>query len=392
MKIGGVDVRNMDSRELMRQVAFVFQDTRLFKVSILENIRMARPSATLEEILAAARAAQCGDILEKPPQGIDTVVGAQGVYLSGGEAQRIALARAILKDAPIVVLDEATAFADPENEALIQKAFWELDPGKDGSHDRPPALHSSGRRQHPGCGKGLHPGAGHPRPAGGAGWAVRQDVAGLPAGSRLEGWKGGSDMIRKLQHVFALSEKGARDFVKAVMWSFFLQHQLDAARGRGNGHTPVSVDILETGGDPSAKVLVYTGAAAAVLLLLFLLHYFQYASLYLATYQESAARRISLAETLRKLPLSFFSTRDLSDLTATMIADCSALDQMFSHYIPQLFASIFSTIFIGICMLSINWRMALAVLWVLPAAVLLTTGSKSSRMFSVPRTSWPSAP
>ena len=114
----------------MRQVAFVFQDTRLFKVSILENIRMARPSATLEEILAAARAAQCGDILEKLPQGIDTVVGAQGVYLSGGEAQRIALARAILKDAPIVVLDEATAFADPENEALIQKAFWELTRGK----------------------------------------------------------------------------------------------------------------------------------------------------------------------------------------------------------------------------------------------------------------------
>ncbi len=130
VKIGGVDVRNMDSRELMRQVAFVFQDTRLFKVSILENIRMARPSATLEEILAAARAAQCGDILEKLPQGIDTVVGAQGVYLSGGEAQRIALARAILKDAPIVVLDEATAFADPENEALIQKAFWELTRGK----------------------------------------------------------------------------------------------------------------------------------------------------------------------------------------------------------------------------------------------------------------------
>ena len=126
VKIGGVDVRNMDSRELMRQVAFVFQDTRLFKVSILENIRMARPSATLEEILAAARAAQCGDILEKLPQGIDTVVGAQGVYLSGGEAQRIALARAILKDAPIVVLDEATAFADPENEHQIQKAFETL--------------------------------------------------------------------------------------------------------------------------------------------------------------------------------------------------------------------------------------------------------------------------
>lgn len=161
-------------------------------------------------------------------------------------------------------------------------------------------------------------------------------------------------MIRKLQHVFALSEKGARDFVKAVMWSFFCNISLMLPVGVVMATLQYLLDTLETGGDPSAKVLVYTGAAAAVLLLLFLLHYFQYASLYLATYQESAARRISLAETLRKLPLSFFSTRDLSDLTATMIADCSALDQMFSHYIPQLFASIFSTIFIGICMLSIN--------------------------------------
>jgi len=130
VKIGGVDVRDMDDRDLMDHVAFVFQDTKLFKVSILENIRMARPTATLEEVRAAAHAAQCDDILEKLPQGVDTVVGARGVYLSGGEAQRIALARAILKNAPIVVLDEATAFADPENEALIQKAFGELIRGK----------------------------------------------------------------------------------------------------------------------------------------------------------------------------------------------------------------------------------------------------------------------
>lgn len=130
VKIGGVDVREMDNCDLMEQVAFVFQDTKLFKVSVLENIRMARPAATLEEVKAAVHAARCDDILEKLPQGLDTVVGAQGVYLSGGEAQRIALARAILKDAPIVVLDEATAFADPENEALIQKAFGELTRGK----------------------------------------------------------------------------------------------------------------------------------------------------------------------------------------------------------------------------------------------------------------------
>ena len=122
VSVGGADVRELDGAALMKQVAFVFQDTRLFKESLLDNIRAARPEATREEVLAAARAAQCGDILAKLPQGLDTVVGARGVYLSGGEQQRIALARAILKDAPIVVLDEATAFADPENEHQIQKA------------------------------------------------------------------------------------------------------------------------------------------------------------------------------------------------------------------------------------------------------------------------------
>ena len=126
VEVGGVDVRQIDPHVLMDQVAFVFQNNRLFKASILENVRAARPDASREQALAALEAAQCGDILEKLPQGLDTVIGTEGTYLSGGEAQRIALARAILKDAPIVVLDEATAFADPENEALIQKAFARL--------------------------------------------------------------------------------------------------------------------------------------------------------------------------------------------------------------------------------------------------------------------------
>lgn len=128
--VGNVDVREMDPHMLMDNVAFVFQNDRLFKASILENVRAARPSATREEALAALAAAQCDDILEKLPQGVDTIVGTEGVHLSGGEQQRIALARAILKDAPIVVLDEATAFADPENEVLIQKAFAHLTQGR----------------------------------------------------------------------------------------------------------------------------------------------------------------------------------------------------------------------------------------------------------------------
>lgn len=126
VEVGGVDVRQIDPHTLMEQVAFVFQNSRLFKTSILENVRAARPEVAREQVEAALAAAQCGDILQKLPNGLDTRIGSDGTYLSGGEAQRIALARAILKDAPIVVLDEATAFADPENEVRIQKALTAL--------------------------------------------------------------------------------------------------------------------------------------------------------------------------------------------------------------------------------------------------------------------------
>ncbi len=128
--VGGVNVTDVDPHVLMDKVAFVFQNTRLFKTSILENVRAARPNASREEVLSALHAAQCDDILEKLPNGIDTLIGSEGTYLSGGEQQRVALARAILKDAPIIVLDEATAFADPENEVLIQKALKTLTQGR----------------------------------------------------------------------------------------------------------------------------------------------------------------------------------------------------------------------------------------------------------------------
>ena len=130
VEVGGTDVTRIDPHVLMDQVAFVFQNDHLFKASILENVRAARPEATREQVTEALMAAQCRDILDKLPDGIDTQIGTEGTYLSGGEQQRIALARAILKDAPIVVLDEATAFADPENEVLIQKAFAALTKGR----------------------------------------------------------------------------------------------------------------------------------------------------------------------------------------------------------------------------------------------------------------------
>lgn len=130
VKIGGVNVKDIPKEELMNTVSYVFQDSRLLKRSILENARLSRPDATVQEVMLALEKAQCTDIIEKLPDGINTVIGTKGVYLSGGEQQRIAIARAILKDAPIVVLDEATAFADPENEYLVQKSFKELSKNK----------------------------------------------------------------------------------------------------------------------------------------------------------------------------------------------------------------------------------------------------------------------
>lgn len=130
IKIGGVDVKNIDQKVLMDTVSFVFQDSRLLKMSIFENVRMGKKDATREEVMEALKNAQCEDIIEKLPNGIDTVIGSKGTYLSGGEAQRISIARAMLKNAPILILDEATAFADPDNEAKVQAAFSKLSQGK----------------------------------------------------------------------------------------------------------------------------------------------------------------------------------------------------------------------------------------------------------------------
>ena len=130
VRVGGADVRDIPKEELMDTISFVFQNSRLLKGSILDNVRLGRPQATEAEVLAALKAAQCMDIVEKFPAGIHTVIGTKGVYLSGGEQQRIAIARAMLKNVPILILDEATAFADPDNEAKVQAAFAQLAKGK----------------------------------------------------------------------------------------------------------------------------------------------------------------------------------------------------------------------------------------------------------------------
>lgn len=128
--IGNKDVKDIQTKQLMEMVSFVFQDSKLLKMSILDNVRMGKKDATREEVMEALKNAQCEDIIEKLPNGIDTVIGTKGTYVSGGEAQRLSIARAMLKNAPILILDEATAFADPDNETKVQQAFSELSKGK----------------------------------------------------------------------------------------------------------------------------------------------------------------------------------------------------------------------------------------------------------------------
>ena len=130
VKIGGVDFRDMPSKELLEQASFVFQDRKLLKMSIYDNVRMGKKDASREEVMEALKNAQCEDIIEKLPDGMDTIIGTKGTYVSGGEAQRLSIARAMLKNAPILILDEATAFADPDNETKVQEAFSRLSKGK----------------------------------------------------------------------------------------------------------------------------------------------------------------------------------------------------------------------------------------------------------------------
>ena len=130
IKVGGVNIKDLPQKKLMDMVSFVFQDSRLIKDSIFENVKMSKPGASREEVMKALEKAQCMDIINKLPNGIDTVIGEKGTYLSGGEQQRITIARAVLKDSPILILDEATAFADPDNEVKVQAAFEELSKDK----------------------------------------------------------------------------------------------------------------------------------------------------------------------------------------------------------------------------------------------------------------------
>ncbi len=192
----------------------------------------------------------------------------------------------------------------------------------------------------------------------------------------MEGWKRGAFMIQKLQNIFVLTEKGAKDLVKATLLTVAANLSLMFPVGLLIMVLRHIIKALQTGENPAAGIWKYTAVAALLTVLIYIIHWFQYESLYIATYKESANRRVRLAEKMRQLPLSFFGQRDLSDLTSTIMSDCSSLEQAFSHFIPQLFGTVISTVLISIGLLLMDWRMGLAAIWVVPVSALLVIGSK----------------
>ncbi len=429
VRIGGVDVRDISHKELMRTVSFVFQNPQLIKTTILENIVYGRPEATMEEVNRAVDMAQCREIIDRLPDGLDTVIGTEGTYLSGGERQRIALARAFLKNAPVIVLDEATAFADPENEHLMQAALRELTRGKTvitiahrltsvadadeilvidngriaerGTHDT--LLGMKGiyyNRWNEYCRAVNWTIEKHRQPAkdgkqASTSTAERaQETTSQTANSSAYTAKETSSFLRErsggafsfLRRRFALSEKGARDFCRGVAWTtvFDIVLMLPAVF--------VFVFLDDTlrpllGGTPSTGhgLAYYALLALAFMAVMYVVGVFQYRSTYTSVYDESANRRISLAEKLRRLPLAFFGEKNLSDLTATIMDDCTDLEHTFSHSVPQLFASLASIALIAVGMAFYCWQLAAALFWVVPVAmgILLLSNRRMRRSNTV---------
>lgn len=424
VRIGGVDVRDISHKELMRTVSFVFQNPQLIKTTILENIVYGRPEATMEEVNRAVDMAQCREIIDRLPDGLDTVIGTEGTYLSGGERQRIALARAFLKNAPVIVLDEATAFADPENEHLMQAALRELTRGKTvitiahrltsvadadeilvidngriaerGTHDT--LLGMKGiyynrwneycravnwtiekHRQPAKDGKQASTSTAERAQGTQHSGVSDMDFAAKKTSSSPQGRSGGAFSF--LRRRFALSEKGARDFCRGVAWTtvFDIVLMLPAVF--------VFVFLDDTlrpllGGTPSTGhgLAYYALLALAFMAVMYVVGVFQYRSTYTSVYDESANRRISLAEKLRRLPLAFFGEKNLSDLTATIMDDCTDLEHTFSHSVPQLFASLASIALIAVGMAFYCWQLAAALFWVVPVAMgILLLSNRSMR-------------
>lgn len=431
VRVGGADVRSMDPDELMGQLSLVFQDFHLFRESIADNIRRGRDGATDAEVVAAAKAARAHDFIEQLPDGYDTVLGAAGVHLSGGEGQRIAIARAILSDAPVVVLDEATAFADPENERLIQQAFEKLMEGKtvlmvahrlstvvgadkivvmdagkvaeEGRHAELLALDGTYARMWEryeqsldwGIGSdgdapvvaarpAIRPATAHPSeaavPAGSA-----ADVANASAATATSDGDEGAPGGRQpwLKRLLSLSGEGYRGLVRSSVactltdLSLMIPFMCTIAA--------FSILVGTLAGEPFEvrKLWMVFACGIVGLVVTFIAARNDYRKTYVAAYTESESMRLSLAEHLRRLPMSFFNRRGITDVADRIMGDVTAQESMLSSMVPQLMAGCVSTVVICVLLAFFNWTLALCVLVTLPVAalVILVSHRRARRLF-----------
>lgn len=415
--VGGVDVREMSQDELMGSLSLVFQDSHLFRESIADNIRRGRPGATDDEVVEAAKAAQADAFISSLPHGYATVIGSEGVHLSGGEQQRIAIARSIISDAPIVVLDEATAFSDPENEHLIQMAFERLMAGKTVimiAHrlstvvgaDKIVVL-DGGRKVEEGTHEELLAASGTYAKMWGqyteaVEWGIESastDSKGeVPETSAVHAARDGSveehgsaEVFSEpsagkapwLQRAFNLSKQGYSGLKRsalactlsdlALMIPFVCTVAAFAALVGTLAGEPFDASAL--------WAIFAVGIAGAVVV--FFASRNDYKKTYVAAYTESEGIRLRLADHLRKLPMSFFNRRDTTDVADRIMGDVTAQESMLSSTLPQLIAGIVSTVVICVMLAFFDWRLACCVMVTLPlsAGVIALSRRHQSRLF-----------
>ncbi len=393
--VGGTDVREMDPDDLMGRLSLVFQDPHLFRESIAENIRRGKPGATDEEVEAAARAAQADSFIRELPQGYGTVVGAEGVHLSGGERQRVAIARAIISDAPIVVLDEATAFSDPENEHLIQKAFERLMAGKTVimiAHRLSTVVGADkivvmdgGRKVEEGTHEELLAASGvyarmWRQYTSAVDWQMGSDgalQAGTPAsgGDRQpdEGEPALAPETRAaekpwFQRAFNLSDEGYAGLKGAALACTLSDLALMIPFVCTVAAFGVVVETLAGAPFDTRRLWVIFGVGLAGLAVTFFASRNDYRKTYVVAYTSSEGVRLGLADHLRRLPMSFFNRRDTADVAESLMGDVTAQESMLSSTLPQLIAGIVTTVAICAMLAFFDWRLACCVIVTLPLA------------------------